>query len=93
MFTVSPDGQWVVYQSTLKGPTLDVRAVKTSGGPSQAVLEATTLDSHPFVSPSGKWLYFQTDHKNLYRVSGPAQNWRQATREKGDQFPGVRSLS
>ncbi|MEP6913173.1 MAG: protein kinase [bacterium] len=83
---VSPDGQWVVYQSTLKGITVDVRAVQTSGGPSQVIVETPREDYHPFVSPSGKWLYFQPDHKNLYRVPGPAQGWRQATPEQVTNF-------
>jgi Tol biopolymer transport system component len=86
MFTVSSDGQWVVYQSTMK-TTVDVRAVQTSGGPSRVIVETPREDCHPFVSPSGKWLYFQPDHKNLYRVPGPAQDWRQATPEKVTNFP------
>jgi eukaryotic-like serine/threonine-protein kinase len=85
-FTVSPDGQWVVYQSTMNG-TVDVRAVQTSGGPSRVIVETPREDYHPFVSPSGKWLYFQPDHKNLYRVPGPAQGWRQAEPEKVTNFP------
>jgi len=44
-------------------------------------------DYHPFVSPSGRWLYFQPDHKNLYRVPGPAQHWRPAEPEKVTTFP------
>jgi Tol biopolymer transport system component/predicted Ser/Thr protein kinase len=86
IFSISPDGQWVVYQSTLKG-TVDVRAVPISGGPSQAIVETPREDYHPFVSPSGKWLYFQPDHKNLFRVPGPAQGWRKAEPEKVTDFP------
>jgi Tol biopolymer transport system component/tRNA A-37 threonylcarbamoyl transferase component Bud32 len=87
MFNVSSDGQWIVYQSTLKGVTVDVRAVEISGGPSRAVVETPREDFHPFISPSGRWLYFQPDHKNLYRVPGPAQGWRQAEPEKVTNFP------
>jgi Tol biopolymer transport system component len=86
MFYISPDGGWVVYQSTLKGLDVDVRAFKTSGGPTQAVVEAPTLDAHPFISPSGKWLYYQRDHKNLFRVPGPAQDWKQASPEQVTHF-------
>lgn len=85
VFTVSPNGQWVVYQSTIKG-TVDVRGVQTSGGPSRAIVETPREDYHPFVSPTGKWLYFQPDHKNLYRVPGPAQGWQQAEPEKVTNF-------
>jgi Tol biopolymer transport system component len=85
--SISGDGQWVVYQSTLKGASIDVRAVQTSGGPTRGIVETPHEDSHPFVSPSGKWLYFQSDHKNLFRVPGPAQGWRQAQPEKVTEFP------
>ncbi len=86
MFTISADGQWVVYQSTMK-TTIDVRAVQTSGGPSRVIVETPREDNHPFISPSGKWLYFQPDHKNLYRVPGPAQGWQQAEPERVTNFP------
>jgi hypothetical protein len=51
------------------------------------VVETPREDFHPFISPSGRWLYFQPDHKNLYRVPGPAQGWRQAEPEKVTNFP------
>src|SRR5262249_53139340 len=86
-FTLSSDGQWVVYQSTLNSSTVDVRAVTTSGEPSREVVESPREDYHPFLSPSGKWLYYQPDHKNLYRVPGPAQGWAKATPEKVTNFP------
>jgi Tol biopolymer transport system component len=44
---------------------------------------------HPFFSPSGRWLYFQPDHKNLYRVPGPAQEWKSAPPEKATDFSGL----
>lgn len=86
-FTISPDGQWVVYQSTLNGSNVNVLAVQTSGGPSRAIVETPRDHGHPFVSPFGRWLYFQREHKNLYRVPGPAQGWRQATPEQVTHFP------
>jgi len=30
---------------------------------------------------------FHLDHKNIWRVPGPAQNWRQAEPEKVTNFP------
>jgi Tol biopolymer transport system component len=46
------------------------------------VVASPTQDYHPSVSPSGRWVYYLPDHKNLYRVPGPAQNWRAAAPEK-----------
>jgi len=82
----SPDGKWLMYQSNIAGNT-DIRAVRSEGGSSRVVVATTHLDYHPFVSPSGKWLYFQFEHKNIYRVPGPAQDWRPKIPEKITNFP------
>ena len=39
------------------------------------------------LSPSGRWLYFQWDHKNLYRVPGPAQDWKPVEPVRITNFP------
>ncbi len=82
----SPDGKWLVFLSTRSG-TDDIRAIPMAGGESRSIIETPHEDGHPFVSPSGRWLYFQFDHKNIYRVPGPAQDWRQAEPEKITNFP------
>jgi serine/threonine protein kinase len=84
--TVSPDGQWVVFQSTRAG-TIDLFAMAIAGGEARAVVATPRQDMHPSISPSGRWLYIESDHKNLWRVPGPAQNWRQAEPEKVTNFP------
>jgi eukaryotic-like serine/threonine-protein kinase len=83
---VSPDAEWLIFQSTLAG-NIDLRAIPLSGGESRSVVATPHQDFHPFLSPSGRWLYFQLDHKNLHRVPGPAQNWRPAAPEKVTNFP------
>ena len=83
--TPSPDGKWVVFMSIAAG-NIDVKAVPTEGGESISVVATPRQDFHPFFSPSGKWVYFQLDHKNLYRVPGPAQAWRKAEPEKVTNF-------
>jgi len=82
----SPDGKWLIYQSNQSG-NVDLRAVPIGGGESRTVVATPHQDVHPFVSPSGNWLYFQLDHKNIYRVLGPAQEWRKAEPEKVTNFP------
>ena len=84
--TTSPDGKWVMYLSTLTG-NVDIRAVPTTGGESRSVVSTPHGDFHPFASPTGRWLYFQLDHKNIYRVPGPAQNWQSSQVEKVTTFP------
>ena len=88
ILAASPDGEWVVYQSTMSG-NVDLRAVSIRGGPSQAVVTTSHQNYHPFFSPSGRWLYFFRDHRSLYRIPGPAQGWRAVTAEKVTDFPGA----
>jgi len=83
--TFSPDSRWLIYQSNAS--SLDLRALPVEGGESRVVVATPHQDYHPFVSPSGKWLYFQPDHKNIYRVPGPAQDWQRGQPEKATNFP------
>ena len=85
ILNVSPDGKWVVYQSSMS-ETVDIRAIPIQGGPSRVVVGTPHQDYHPWFSPSGRWLYFHLDHKNIWRVPGPAQGWRVAPPQKITNF-------
>ncbi len=63
-----------------------IAAVPLSGGTPRQVVTGALQAYHPFFSPSGRWLYFQPEHKNLFRVPGPAQGWTTATPEKVTDF-------
>ncbi len=82
----SPDGKWVVYQSIASG-IVDVRAAAVESGESHPIVNLPRQQFHPFISPSGKWLYYTLDHKNLYRVPGPALGWRKGNPERVTSFP------
>ena len=86
VLSISFDGHWVAYQSNLSA-SVDIRAIPVGGGESRAVVVTPHYDYHPFFSPSGRWLYFEADHKNIYRVPGPGQDWRKAEPEKVTNFP------
>ena len=86
IFVVSVDSKLVVYQSLASG-TVDIKTVPVEGGVSQVVVATPKNDYHPFVSPSGRWLYFQPDHKNVLRVPGAGQGWRSAVPEEVTEFP------
>ena len=47
---------------------------------------SSRVETHPFFSPSGRWLSFQFEHKNLFRVPGPAQDWKAAEPQKVTDF-------
>ena len=83
---VSRDGRWVAFMSIAAG-NIDIKAIPIEGGESITVVATPRQDFHPVFSPSGKWLYFQLDHKNIFRVPGPAQNWVKAEPEKITNFP------
>jgi Tol biopolymer transport system component len=77
ILATTSDGQWVIYQCVV-GDSIDLHAVSSRGGPSRVAVRTAALDYHPSVSPSGRWLYFYADHKDLFRVPGPAQEWAPA---------------
>jgi Tol biopolymer transport system component len=87
LFVVDGSGQWVAFQMS-RGGAMTFGAVPISGGTPRAVIKGTYA-YHPFFSPSGRWLYFQPDHKNLFRIPGPAQDWREAPPEKVTNFEGL----
>jgi serine/threonine protein kinase/Tol biopolymer transport system component len=84
---VSADGRWLAYQDNVAGKNIDLRAMSLAGGESRVVVATPHADFHPFFSPSGHWLYFQFDHKNIYRVPGPAEDWKPAEPVKITNFP------
>jgi eukaryotic-like serine/threonine-protein kinase len=86
LVAVDAQSQWVVYQAGESGG-VDLAAVPLAGGTPRVVVATPHEDFHPFFSPSGRWLYFQTDHKNIARVPGPAQGWRPAEPEWVTAFP------
>jgi serine/threonine protein kinase len=88
MHTPSSDGQWIVYQATGKDVgNVDIHAVGLDGGAPRVIVSTPRQDYHPFFSPSGRWVYFQPDHKNIYQVPGPAQDWKRADPVKVTDFP------
>src|SRR5262249_4097672 len=72
IYVVDAAGQWVAFQTNRDGQTT-IEAVPLTGGKPRTVIPNAFEAYHPFFSPSSRWLYFQPNHKNLYRVPGPAQ--------------------
>jgi Tol biopolymer transport system component len=88
LFILDRSGQWIVFQTAQSGG-LCLSAVPVTGGTPRVVVDATHEPFHPFFSPSGRWLYFQRNHKNIFRVPGPAQDWKSAPPEKVTDFSGT----
>ncbi len=87
LLAVDRTGQWLAFQSSKAGP-MNVFALPLAGGPPRRIDTGPYDAYHPFFSPSGRWLYFQPGHKDLYRVPGPAQGWATAAPEKVTSFSG-----
>lgn len=85
-FAVDDAGEWIAANSA-HGGDLDIDVVRTSGGEPRTVVSTPRNDLHPFFSPKGRWLYFQVDHKNVWRVPGPAQAWKASPPVKVTNFP------
>jgi len=86
IFAVSPDGQWFVYQSAERG-NVDLALAPVAGGRARWLVQTDRQDHHPIFTSSGKWLYFQPDHRNLWRIPGPSQGWRAAPPEQVTHYP------
>ena len=92
IFDVSQDGRWLVGQST-EHDSVDILAVPLDGSQqARYVVTAPTADYHPFLSPSARWLYYHAEHKNLFRVPGPAQDSAERTARAGHEVPRARQL-
>ena len=86
-FAVTADGRWIAFQRS-GGSSVDLAAIELDGGGApRDVVTSPREDYHPFFSPTGRWLYFQPDHKNIFRVPGPAQGWAPAEPEQVTHFP------
>ena len=85
LLTVDRTGQWLAYH----GSEGTIMAVPAAGGTPRLVEIGPYEGFHPLFSPSGRWLYFQRGHKNLYRVPGPAQGWATAAPQKVTDFSGL----
>jgi Tol biopolymer transport system component len=88
IFVVDPSGKWIATQVP-HGDSLTIAVVPITGGTPRVVIPQSYDGLHPSFSPSGRWLYFQPNHKNLFRVPGPAQDWKRAEPEKVTDFSGV----
>jgi Tol biopolymer transport system component len=87
LLSVDRTGQWLVYQSS-EGDRMGLAAVPVAGGTPRLVSTGPYEAYHPFFSPSGRWVYFQPSHKDLFRVPGPAQGWATAAPQQVTDFSG-----
>jgi len=71
----SPDSRSLVYSSNASGTT-QVWKIAARGGQPEQLTKGEDRIRHVFYSPDGRWIYFQPNHQNIYRMparGGPAQ--------------------
>jgi len=85
-FDFTSDMRFLAFQTNTSG-SVDVRVLSIDDQSFHDNPTPDTEDFHPFFSPGGRWLYYGSDHKNLYRIPGPAQDWRKAPPEQVTHFP------
>ena len=83
----SRDGRWMSYQANSASGFTEVRVVPSDSTRSRVLVSNSRENFHPSFSPDGKWVYFGPDHKNLYRIPGPAQGWKPAPPQQVTFFP------
>ena len=83
----SADGKWMLYQTIGANGHTEVRVVPSNSTRSRVLVSNSRENFHPFFSRDSKWVYFQPDHKNLYRIPGPALNWKAAPPQQVTFFP------
>jgi Tol biopolymer transport system component len=83
----SADGKWMLYQGIGARGLTEVRVVPSNSTRSRVLVSDWHENGHPFFSHDGKWVYYQPDHKNLYRIPGPAVGWKAATPQQVTFFP------
>ena len=82
------DAPLLFFDSGVGGLSV-LRAIRTDADEQPRTVVDLPDDSayHPSLSPDGQWLYFTPDHRNLFRVPGPAQGWRQHAPVQLTNFP------
>jgi Tol biopolymer transport system component len=83
----SADGKWMVYQAMGPSGLTEVRVVGAGSTKSRVLVRSAHENMHPFFSRDLRWVYFQPNHKNVYRIPGPAQGWKAAEPQQVTFFP------
>jgi Tol biopolymer transport system component len=83
----SADGKWMLYQGMGANGLTEVRVVPSNSTRSRVLVSNWRENFHPFFSRDSKWVYYQPDHKNLYRIPGPAVGWKAAPPQQVTFFP------
>jgi Tol biopolymer transport system component len=63
----SPDGEWIVFHSTLEQPG-EVYVIPAAGGKPRNLTSHPALDSFPSFSRDGRWIYFNSNRRGEFHI-------------------------
>lgn len=64
---ISPDGQWLLFESEASG-NRDIWRMPIGGGPAEQLTVAEAFDSSPFWSPDGLSMVFESDRSGFSNI-------------------------
>ncbi|HXI01706.1 MAG TPA: hypothetical protein VNI57_00890, partial [Candidatus Saccharimonadales bacterium] len=63
----SPDGRWIVFQSNASG-SIQLWRRPAAGGEPERLTTGEDRIRHASISPDSRYVYFQPNHQNIYRI-------------------------
>ena len=65
---VSPDAQWIAWQTDLAGSDDEIYLAKIDGSEPRNLTRAAGNDGHPWFSRDGKWIVFESDRTGQWEI-------------------------
>ena len=65
---ISPDGQWLAWQTNANGKDDEVFLARIDGSEPRNLTNTPGLDGHPWFSRDGKWIVFESDRTGVQEI-------------------------
>ena len=65
---VSPDGEWMAWQTNVDGEEDEVYLARVDGSEARNITNMPGLDGHPWFSRDGKWIVFESDRTGVQEI-------------------------
>ncbi len=78
-YSISKDGRLLLFHESSLSQKSDIYVLDMSGGAPRPVLNGPAAESHPALSPDGRWLAYASDqlgHQEIYVTDFPAHSGR-----------------
>ena len=65
---ISPDGQWLAWQTNANGKDDEIFLARIDGSGPRNLTNSPGLDGHPWFSRDGKWIVFESDRTGFQEI-------------------------